>query len=93
MAVRRDPDFADADEAVHFLKEALAAVDVTLPSLKVDLPSSYWSFAPPLLDLGRCTIDTAYRIADGLHRAAKEGEHVAPGPVPGPGRESGAADQ
>ncbi|MFW6692151.1 hypothetical protein [Streptomyces sp. MAR4 CNX-425] len=89
MAVRRDPEFADPDEAVRFLKKALAAVDVTLPSLKVDLPSTYWSFAPPLIDLGRCTIDTAYRIADGLHRSVGAAE----GLTPQPSRAPGAADQ
>ncbi|GAA3376839.1 hypothetical protein GCM10020367_50120 [Streptomyces sannanensis] len=49
---------------IQELSEALAALGITLPSLGVDHASS-----APLVELGRCNLDTARRLATVLREA------------------------
>ncbi|MDT0495223.1 hypothetical protein ACPEIF_16620 [Streptomyces sp. NPDC012600] len=56
----------DAEDAVARLKEGLAGVGVTLPSLRVDPVSCAGNEPTPLVDLGRCNIDTALRLCEVL---------------------------
>ncbi|BDH15664.1 MULTISPECIES: hypothetical protein [Streptomyces] len=58
------------------LQTALRAVGVTLPSLCVDPVSCASSVMAPLVELGRCNLDTAQRLADVLAEYAKT---AAPG--------------
>ncbi|WP_411079724.1 hypothetical protein [Streptomyces sp. cmx-18-6] len=62
-----------AEGAVARLKEELAGRGVTLPSLRVDPVSSAGNEPTPLIDLGRCNIDTALRLCEVL--AEKESGH------------------
>lgn len=68
----RDPvvaALAEADEAVSALRTALAGVGLTLPSLGVDLASCTRTVDPrPLVELGRCGVETAGRLAEALRR-------------------------
>lgn len=59
-----------AEEAVRQLREALDRVDVVFPSLGVDGVSAAGSYGLPLVDLGRCNLDTALRLAAVLHERA-----------------------
>ncbi|MFE7480631.1 hypothetical protein [Streptomyces sp. NPDC057552] len=56
----------EAEDAVARLKEGLAKVGVTLPSLRVDPVSCAGNEPTPLVDLGRCNIDTALRLCEVL---------------------------
>lgn len=57
------------EEAVERLREALRDVGVTLPSLMVD-PVTAVSRQPfPLVDLGRCNLQVAARLAAVLREA------------------------
>ncbi|MCL7492218.1 hypothetical protein M8I34_12315 [Streptomyces sp. MCA2] len=58
------------------LQTALRAVGVILPSLCVDPVSCASSVMAPLVELGRCNLDTAQRLADVLAEYAKT---AAPG--------------
>lgn len=60
-----------AEEAVRQLKGALDAVGVVFPSLDVDGVSAAGSYGLPLVDLGRCNLDTALRLAAVLHERAR----------------------
>ncbi|MFG2756840.1 hypothetical protein [Streptomyces wuyuanensis] len=52
------------------LRDELGSSGVTLPSLRVDLVSlTSDTGAYPLVDLGRCNLDTALRLAAVLHGA------------------------
>ncbi|MYR36708.1 hypothetical protein GTX14_07325 [Streptomyces sp. SID4944] len=55
-----------AEDAVVRLKEGLAGLGVTLPSLRVDPVSCAGNEPTPLVDLGRCNIDTALRLCEVL---------------------------
>ncbi|NBE53507.1 hypothetical protein GUY60_19175 [Streptomyces sp. YC537] len=58
----------EADEAVLELRTAFARIGIALPSLRLD-PISYARDKPcPLVELGRCTVETAQRIAAALPR-------------------------
>ncbi|RKT06050.1 hypothetical protein BX286_4087 [Streptomyces sp. 3211.6] len=59
-----------AEEAVRQLRESLAGVGVTFPSLDVDGISAAGTYGLPLVDLGRCNLDTALRLAAVLHGRA-----------------------
>ncbi|NUK28434.1 hypothetical protein HRW23_12930 [Streptomyces lunaelactis] len=64
MAVRSAERLRAAEEVVAQLRDGLGVVAVTLPSLRVDvvtLASEAASY--PLVDLGRCNLDTALRLA------------------------------
>ncbi len=68
-----------AEEAADELREALHGVGVTLPSLRVDLVSYAGETAdPPLVELGRCTPETARRLAEVLARADRGSEEDGP---------------
>ncbi|MER5729164.1 hypothetical protein ABT084_12660 [Streptomyces sp. NPDC002138] len=59
-----------AEEAVVQLREALDGVGVVFPSLDVDGVSAAGTYGLPLVDLGRCNLDTAMRLAAVLHERA-----------------------
>ncbi|MGW8064815.1 hypothetical protein ACVV2G_21710 [Streptomyces ziwulingensis] len=53
----------EAEDTVKELREALAEAGITLPSLGLD-PVSLAREAPcPLVELGRCSVETARRLA------------------------------
>ncbi|MER6101729.1 hypothetical protein ABT115_05115 [Streptomyces sp. NPDC001832] len=53
-----------AEDAVARLKEGFSAVGITLPSLRIDPVTCAGSeSASPLVDLGRCNLDTALRLS------------------------------
>ncbi|MEV6161386.1 hypothetical protein AB0L71_05585 [Streptomyces sp. NPDC052052] len=53
-----------AEGAVARLKEGFSGVGITLPSLRVDPVSCAGNEpAAPLVDLGRCNLDTALRLS------------------------------
>ncbi|MFJ8697396.1 hypothetical protein, partial [Streptomyces roseolilacinus] len=57
------------EEAVARLRGELLKIGVVLPSLRVD-PVTVASEAPyPLVELGRCNLDTAVRLAAALEGA------------------------
>ncbi|MFD8543695.1 hypothetical protein [Streptomyces sp. NPDC059649] len=56
----------DAEDARDELRVALKGAGVTLPSLTLDGVSLAGDFPRPLLDLGRCTPQTARRLAEAL---------------------------
>ncbi|MFE3885456.1 hypothetical protein ACFXPQ_21540 [Streptomyces lydicus] len=51
------------------LRESLARVGVVLPSLRPDPVSYEHRYLPPLVELGRCTMDVARRLARALDGA------------------------
>ncbi|MCP3822037.1 hypothetical protein NLX86_29320 [Streptomyces sp. A3M-1-3] len=53
----------EAEEATEQLRAGLAAVGVTLPSLRIEPVSSAGHEPAPLIDLGRCNLATARRLA------------------------------
>ncbi|MFE1023345.1 hypothetical protein [Streptomyces sp. E2N166] len=56
----------EAEVAVKELRAALAEAGITLPSLGLD-PVSLAREAPcPLVELGRCSVETAQRLAAAL---------------------------
>ncbi|MBT2364783.1 hypothetical protein J7E88_05480 [Streptomyces sp. ISL-10] len=60
-----------AEEVIDQLRHGLDVVSVTLPSLRVDVVSLASEMPYPLVDLGRCNLDTALRLAavlQGLER-------------------------
>ncbi|MGW2122937.1 hypothetical protein [Streptomyces sp. NPDC001758] len=58
----------EAEEVVEDLRAALAKAGITLPSLGLD-PVSLAREAPcPLIGLGRCSVETARRIAAAVLR-------------------------
>ncbi|SCK34530.1 hypothetical protein B046DRAFT_02887 [Streptomyces sp. LamerLS-316] len=59
-----------AEDAVARLRAGLAGVGVKLPSLRVDPVSCAASEPTPLVDLGRCSIETAMRLSVQLEAAA-----------------------
>lgn len=63
----------NAEDAVARLRAGLAGVGLKLPSLRIDPVSCAGNEPSPLVDLGRCTIETALRLSAELeekHRAA-----------------------
>ncbi|MEJ8649778.1 MULTISPECIES: hypothetical protein [Streptomyces] len=62
---------AEAEAACAELAEALKRADIVLPSLGVD-PVSYGYAQPrPLIELGRCNLETTHRLIAALDRAAR----------------------
>ncbi|MFJ2794086.1 hypothetical protein ACIPDW_25880 [Streptomyces sp. NPDC087290] len=52
------------EDAVTRLKEGFSGVGITLPSLRIDpVTCAGDDPAPPLVDLGRCNLDTALRLS------------------------------
>ncbi|MGA5167655.1 MULTISPECIES: hypothetical protein [Streptomyces] len=50
------------EHVVSQLRDELGRVGVTLPSLRVDPVSAAGEAPYPLVDLGRCNVDTALRL-------------------------------
>ncbi|MFF8829485.1 hypothetical protein [Streptomyces sp. NPDC015131] len=56
----------DAKEAVAELRAALERAGITLPSLGLDAVTCAAEPPRPLVELGRCTVETARRLAAAL---------------------------
>ncbi|WP_406000048.1 hypothetical protein [Streptomyces sp. NBC_00829] len=67
MVVRSAERLRAAEEVVAQLRGELDEVGVSLPSLGVDVVSLASESTYPLLELGRCNLDTALRLAAVLH--------------------------
>lgn len=61
-----------AEDMVAQLKKGLAGLGVTLPSLRVDPVSCAGNEPTPLVDLGRCNIETALRLCEVLAESAEK---------------------
>ncbi|MGW1412317.1 hypothetical protein [Streptomyces sp. NPDC002403] len=63
-----------AEDAVARLKDGFSGVGITLPSLRID-PVSCAGSDPvsPLVDLGRCNLDTALRLSVVLETQGQAG--------------------
>ncbi|MEU9982448.1 hypothetical protein [Streptomyces sp. NPDC050856] len=71
MTVRSAERLRAAEEVVAQLRSELGEVGVTLPSLRVDPVSAAGEDAYPLVDLGRCNLDTALRLIAVLHEVRR----------------------
>ncbi|MFG3498679.1 hypothetical protein [Streptomyces sp. NPDC047928] len=60
-----------AEETVARLRGELGAAGVVLPSLRVDPVTATGEEPYPLVELGRCNLDTALRLAAVLHEARR----------------------
>lgn len=73
-ATERRKEAADrvraAEDAVARLRARLASVGVKLPSLRLDPASCAGNEPDPLVDLGRCSIETALRLSAQLEAKA-----------------------
>ncbi|AVZ77519.1 hypothetical protein SLUN_17885 [Streptomyces lunaelactis] len=63
MAVRSAERLRAAEEVVAQLRDGLGVVAVTLPPLRVDVVTLASEAPYPLVDMGRCNLDTALRLA------------------------------
>ncbi|MEW2525756.1 MULTISPECIES: hypothetical protein [unclassified Streptomyces] len=71
MAMTAEERGRAAEDTVAALRAELARLGLTLPSLRVD-PLTMAAEAPyPLVELGRCNLDTAMRLVAVLRGAAK----------------------
>ncbi|MFB7254327.1 hypothetical protein [Streptomyces nojiriensis] len=61
----------EAEAAGDELREALAEVDVVLPSLGVDLVSLTSDYLSPLVELGCCRADVAWKLAAALRKSVQ----------------------
>ncbi|MEU9319008.1 hypothetical protein [Streptomyces sp. NPDC048295] len=63
-----------AEDVVARLKDGFSGVGITLPSLRID-PVSCAGSDPmsPLVDLGRCNLDTALRLSVVLEKQGQAG--------------------
>lgn len=59
------------EQVVDQLRDELGKVGVTLPSLRVDPVSAASDTPYPLVELGRCNVDTAMRLVAVLHEARR----------------------
>ncbi|MFF4018363.1 hypothetical protein [Streptomyces sp. NPDC001843] len=68
------PTTYDVTLCVENLRAALALHDITLPSLRADLPSFAGGYTPPvgLVALGNCNTVTAHALATALQKTAAE---------------------
>ena len=62
-----------AEDAVARLKEGFSGVGITLPSLRIDPVSCAGNEPVPLVDLGRCNVDTALRLSVLLEAQGRSG--------------------
>ncbi|MFI9604322.1 hypothetical protein ACIHCX_31490 [Streptomyces sp. NPDC052043] len=60
-----------AEEAVERLRAALHDVGIVLPSLRIDPVTGAHGAPYALVDLGRCNLDAASRLADALRAGAR----------------------
>ncbi|MFG2128766.1 ATP-binding protein [Streptomyces sp. NPDC048751] len=67
------PTIDDVDRCVGDLRAALAVHDITLPSLRADLPTFAGTYLPPagLIALGNCNTATARRLTDVLRGSGR----------------------
>ncbi|MCX4905862.1 hypothetical protein [Streptomyces sp. NBC_00878] len=67
------PTAYDMTLTVEELRAALTLHGITLPSLRVDLPTFAAEYAPPagLITLGNCNTATAHALAAVLRKAAE----------------------
>ncbi|UIX34722.1 hypothetical protein LUX31_34610 [Streptomyces sp. GQFP] len=56
----------EAEETVKELRTALESAGITLPTLRLDAASVAREVPRPLIELGRCSVETAARIAAAL---------------------------
>ncbi|MDT0319898.1 hypothetical protein [Streptomyces millisiae] len=70
-SMSRSQRIADAESAVAEVREAFEAAGIVLPSLRVDLPSCAGEATRPLIDLGRCNLDLARKLASVLRGCAR----------------------
>ncbi|MGW7519811.1 hypothetical protein ACWGJ2_29945 [Streptomyces sp. NPDC054796] len=63
----------EADSAAEELREALASHAITLPSLGTDTVTYASEYRYPLVQLGRCNVETARMLAAVLRTAWSEG--------------------
>ncbi|AKN69760.1 MULTISPECIES: hypothetical protein [Streptomyces] len=61
----------DAEEALKELRSALEKAGVILPSLGLDPVSLARDVPCPLVELGRCSVETARRLAAALAGVAR----------------------
>ncbi|MEU0836594.1 hypothetical protein [Streptomyces sp. NPDC005969] len=66
----------EAEDAVEKLRQGLKGVGLALPSLRVDPVSCAANEPAPLVDLGRCTIDTALRLSAVLGADGQQGDRT-----------------
>jgi hypothetical protein len=68
------PTSDDVTRCVDELRDALAVHGITLPSLRVDLPSFAGTYPPPagLVALGNCNTATARRLTAALRLAGAQ---------------------
>ncbi|MFG2827860.1 hypothetical protein ACGFWI_10405 [Streptomyces sp. NPDC048434] len=62
----------DVETVTTDLREALARAGVVLPSLRPDPVSYEHRYLPPLVELGRCTMDVARRLTRALDGSPPE---------------------
>ncbi|MFB4194695.1 hypothetical protein [Streptomyces carpaticus] len=60
-----------AEQVVNEVREAMTAAGVILPSLRIDLASCSGDAKRPLIDLGRCNLDLARKLASVLRGCAR----------------------
>ncbi|WP_255951367.1 hypothetical protein [Streptomyces odontomachi] len=63
---------AEAENTVQELRTALAQAGITLPSLGLDPVTLVRERPTPLVELGRCTPETAQRLVRALSPQAEE---------------------
>ncbi|MFF4491054.1 hypothetical protein ACFY0F_32090 [Streptomyces sp. NPDC001544] len=70
----QSPTAYDVTLCVENLRTALALHDITLPSLRADLPSFAGGYTSPagLVALGNCNTATAHALATALQKAEAE---------------------
>ncbi|WP_274559939.1 hypothetical protein [Streptomyces spiramyceticus] len=71
MAMTANERLRAVEDAVGQLRTELGAAGVALPSLRVDPVSSAGNEPYPLVDLGRCNLDTALRLVAVLHEVRR----------------------
>ena len=69
MALQSEEWLREAEKIVGRLREELEELGVVLPSLRVDPVTAATREPYPLVELGRCNLNTAKRLADALHEA------------------------
>jgi hypothetical protein len=64
-----DAEVEDAETVCDDLEDALGSLGLTLPSLGVDLGpgGERLPASPPLIELGRCNVETARALVAALH--------------------------
>lgn len=58
------PPIPAAEETIRALRAALASAGLNLPSVTLDPASCAREVPAPLIDLGRCDVETAGRLAE-----------------------------